>query len=257
MLKIIYRKIDDYFFNSKIQNYRHANETKKNLELLESGLDYKYIVHYKKNHSCELSILCDKYGSDKGEISSKDNPYYWTSHTYADFYTNLFPDPSKVTKVYENGIGTNNPDIESNMTSKGMPGASLRVWRDFFSNAKIFGTDIDEEILFEEENIQTFQLDQTNSGQIKRFWTNLDQKDFDFMLDDGLHEYEAGISLFANSIEYLSQKGIYVIEDVLMEDLFKYKAYFSDKDYVVQYVTMIRPDEKLCDNSIVVIRRSD
>ena len=255
MIKAIYRKLDDYFFNSSIQKARHAKETQKNLKLLEDGLGYKYVVHYKKDYSNRLSELCDKYGSDKGEISPDNNPYDWRSHTYADFYSTLFQDQRKVQKVYENGIGTNDIDIESNMTSQGKPGGSLRVWRDFFPNAIIYGTDIHEKILFEETNIKTFQLDQTISEQIKNFWKDLGENGFDFMLDDGLHTFNSGVTLFNNSIDYLSQNGIYVIEDVLLEDLYKYKSFFNETDYSVQYVTLFRPDEVLCDNSIVVVRK--
>ena len=39
--------------------------------------------------------------------------------------------------VFECGLGTNNPDLQGNMTVDGMPGASLRVWRDYFKNAQI------------------------------------------------------------------------------------------------------------------------
>ena len=41
------------------------------------------------------------------------------------------------------------------MTLSGSPGASLRVWKDFFSNAKIYGSDIDKDILFNEDRIFT------------------------------------------------------------------------------------------------------
>ena len=34
------------------------------------------------------------------------------------------------------------------MGIKGKPGASLRVWKDYFPNANIIGVDIDENILF-------------------------------------------------------------------------------------------------------------
>ena len=39
--------------------------------------------------------------------------------------------------MFECGLGTNNPNLKSNMTENGIPGASLRVWRDYFFNAKI------------------------------------------------------------------------------------------------------------------------
>ena len=54
------------------------------------------------------------------------------------FYNNLFSHCRDTVKlVFECGIGTNYPDTKSNMTSTGKPGASLKVWKDYFPNAKI------------------------------------------------------------------------------------------------------------------------
>ena len=49
----------------------------------------------------------------------------------------------------------------------GKPGASLRVWRDYFPNAIIYGADIDKDILFAEERIKTFYIDQLDPVAIK------------------------------------------------------------------------------------------
>ena len=42
--------------------------------LLGDNCDYKYSVFYQKDLASELSALCDKYGSDKGEILSSGHP---------------------------------------------------------------------------------------------------------------------------------------------------------------------------------------
>ena len=39
------------------------------------------------------------------------------------------------------GIGTNNPNIESSMGKDYKPGSSLKVWKEYFLNANIFGAD--------------------------------------------------------------------------------------------------------------------
>lgn len=83
----------------------------------------------------KLKILCDKYGSDKASIFSKDpvHTYSWISHTYADIYDMIFaPIKKDVKYLFECGIGTNNPLIPSNMSINGRPGASLFVWREYF-----------------------------------------------------------------------------------------------------------------------------
>ena len=75
------------------------------------------------------------------------------------------------------------------------------------------------------------------------------------MLDDGLHVFEAGSCLFTHSINQLADHGIYVIEDVNPSDLLRYKEFFSKTPYIVDYVTMLRPNLGLGDNSLVVIRK--
>jgi hypothetical protein len=113
----------------------------------------------------ELSLLCDLYGSDKGSLCGR------TAHTYTSFYEYLFSNiRSDVKLVLECGLGTNNPNIPSNMGKNGQPGASLRVWRDYFPNAQIIGVDIDKDILFTENRIETRYIDQTSSETIMEFF---------------------------------------------------------------------------------------
>ena len=51
---------------------------------------------------------------------------------------------------------------------KSRPGASLRVWKEFFTKAKIFGADIDKNTLFREKRIQTFHVDQFDSKVLRK-----------------------------------------------------------------------------------------
>jgi hypothetical protein len=227
----------------------------KYLALLNSGLGHAYIGHYKKNPSCYLAELCDKYGSDKGELKEGGHPYPWPSHTYSDFYSRLFGHcRNYIKKVFECGLGTNNPNLLSSMGVNGKPGASLRVWRDYFPNAQIVGADIDRDILFKEERIETFFVDQTDPKSIEDLWRNSGLDCCDFMIDDGLHTYSAGICLFENSIERLSPSGIYIIEDVSTQNLMMFKQYFSNKPYQVDFVNLLRPTGVLSDNNLVVVR---
>jgi len=116
--------------------------------------------------------------------------------------------------VFECGLGTNNPNLQSNMTVNGIPGASLRVWRDYFKNAQIYGADIDKDILFQEDRIKTYYVDQLNTRSIEIMWKEIGIQNFDIIIDDGLHTTDANINLFVNSFNKLKKNGIYIIEDV-------------------------------------------
>ena len=62
--------------------------------------------------------------------------------------------------------------LKSSMGVNGQPGASLRMWKDYFPNASIFGCDIDRDVLFSEERIKTFHCDQTSAKSISNFLKN-------------------------------------------------------------------------------------
>lgn len=254
-MKSIIRKFDDIFLNKSLQKRRYKNRLAENLHELESGLSYRFTVYHKKGRDL-VTELCDKYGSDKGSMRDSGHPYPWLPHTYADLYSRLFSHCRlKVRKVFECGLGTNNPSLASSMGVSGKPGASLRVWRDYFPNAMVYGADIDRQILFAEERIKTYYIDQLDPRVIGDFWRQVGEKDFDFMLDDGLHTFEAGTCLFQHSIDRLAPDGIYVIEDVSVSDLLRYERYFRPSAYSVDYVTMYRPNADLADNNLVVVRR--
>ena len=222
----------------------------------ESLFDHQIVSSYPKNTRCVIAGLCDVHGSDKGSLTQSGHAYPWAAHTYADYYARLFSHcRHAIHHVFECGLGTNNTKIPSSMGALGKPGASLRVWRDYFPHATIHGADIDQDILFQEERIHTYHLDQLDPTSIAHLWQKIGVSAFDLMIDDGLHTYQAGSTLFMHSIDRLAEHGIYIIEDVSSTDLFRYQQFFADQNYVVEYVCLYRPNMGLSDNSLIVIRK--
>ena len=81
------------------------------------------------------------------------------------------------------------------------------------------------------------------------------------MIDDGLHTFQAGKTLFLESIGYLAPNGTYIIEDVEHDDMFKYMDFFDGLDFRVSFVSLRRPLEggrevPVGDNQLVVIKRT-
>jgi hypothetical protein len=254
MLKGEAQKIDA-LLNHPIRRYRRERYLNGWLKPLNTRLDHRIIAYYGHSSASFLSELCQKYGSDKGAISKSGHPYPWAPHTYADYYSRLFDHcRTNIKKVFECGLGTNNINITANMGFFGKPGASLRVWRDYFPNAAILGADIDKEILFNEERINTFYVDQTDPVSIAELWSNINVDNFDFMVDDGLHTFEAGVCLFESSVSRLANQGIYVIEDVNFPDLTRYATFFENKAFQVDYVIMLDSNFHL--HGMVVIRKN-
>jgi hypothetical protein len=223
---------------------------------LDKHFERHYVTYYRKSKTSLLNSLCDRYGSDKGEIKTGGHPYPWRSHSYADFYERQFGMQRKYMRnVFECGLGTNNPALESTMGAEGRPGASLRIWRDYFPSANIYGADIDKEILFEEERISTFFCDQTDPVSIGRLWSNMPGIEFEIMIDDGLHTFDAGRCLFENSFHKLTDNGIYIIEDVKRDDLEKFQIYLTQKAVNFEFICLYRDGLPLGSNSLIVIRQ--
>lgn len=222
-------------------------------------IEYKFNFFYEKKLSA-LSLLCDQYQCDKGYFNLSKRVFFRNlhPHTYADFYSLLFDHcRNDIKKVFECGIGTNNPNLPSSMGVQYKPGASLRVWKDYFLKANIYGADIDKNILFEEERIKTFEVDQLNKYSVQRMWNNIKEDNFDLIIDDGLHTYDAGVILFNNSYSMLRDGGLYVIEDVHPSYLYKLSNFFT-KNYDTQIITLKSNSKKLLqDNNIILIKKNN
>lgn len=175
--------------------------------------------------STELCKIMGECGSDKGH----DNILY-SRHNYTLIYYKLFHEiKENKLRIFELGLGTNNPNLESNMGLNGKPGASLYGWAKFFPNADIFGADIDRGILFQTDRIHTYYCDQTNMYEIKKMWSNKELwTPFDIIVEDGLHEFDANVCFFENSIHKLKQNGYFIIEDIAYNTIPKWEEKINE-----------------------------
>lgn len=208
------------------------------------------LLNYTTNSSVnsKLTELMNYYGSDKG---GKNN-----HHNYSDYYSEIFFNKRKDVKNFlEIGLGTNNVNLASNMGKEGVPLASLKAWRDYFENANIYGADIDKEILKNDYRIKTFFVDQTNPATISLMFKNIGVSKFDVILEDGLHEYNANICFFENSISFLSDDGIYIIEDVYFKDKIKFINYFKNSEYNYSIIDIYHK-KNIANNCVVVVRKN-
>lgn len=199
-----------------------------------------------------MSILCEimkRCGSDKG--------LGW--HNYTEKYFKLFDNnKTNIKYVFELGLGTNNIDVPSNMGKDGIPGASLRGWKEYFINAEIYGADIDEKILFNEDRIDTFYCDQTDEKSIYNLWENEKIKNilFDIIIDDGLHSVFANINFLKHSFHKLNKNGFYIIEDILNEEVDTFENELK-KIKNITYILLEFPHEKnIYDNRICLIQHA-
>jgi hypothetical protein len=151
-----------------------------------------------------LNELIDEFGSDKN-LSG-----------YTPTYIELFESiRDKNLNLLEIGIGTIIHGAQSSMSNTKIqnykPGASLRAWKTYFPNGLIYGGDIQEDTQFTEERIQTFLFDSTNKEECDN---TLKDMEFDIIIDDGWHKWEAQLNTITNLFSRVKVGGYYVIEDI-------------------------------------------
>lgn len=162
----------------------------------------------------ELTSLADKYKTDKG---SKRASF---TEVYEIF---LHPIKFEAKKIFEIGIAK---------------GASLKMFRDYFPNAVIYGIDITDCSWLNSNTLKTFVADQANRKQLKGFIDTYGS-DFDVILDDGGHTMEQQQTSFGFLFKHVKPGGYYIIEDVNTSIGLNKDKFGADKDEGNTTYTMI------------------
>ena len=166
--------------------------------------EFKRLMNSDSTDQQTLAQIFMKYGSDKSSV-----------HNYHEVYGALFSNPNLVTKVVEIGIGTDSPNVLSNMGKfhEGV-GGSLRGWREYFPNAEIYGFDIDEKSFFTEERISTAEVNQLNRDSVRNAMSRFEDNSLDLFVDDGLHALDANLTPIPEVFPKLKSGGWLMVEDI-------------------------------------------
>jgi hypothetical protein len=165
-------------------------ELKKFLTFRFRGIqDYFYQVFI----GSDLNALADVYDTDK-----------WGSHFYTQHYeTHFAPLRRKKINILEIGIGGYDNPEEG--------GGSLRMWRSYFPNARIFGIDIHDKSCHDERRIKTFKGSQVDDVFLDNIIKEIGQ--VDIVIDDGSHINDHVLHTFKFLFPRIDCQW-YVIEDV-------------------------------------------
>lgn len=135
-----------------------------------------------------LCELAKKYGTDK-----------CVPHNYTPLYYRLLRDRvERVKKVLEVGIGRG--------------ARSLKMWEEFFPNAQIFGVDTDRPASLNHGRVKSFRLDQTNRDEMQKLGRKFGK--FDVIVEDGDHKPSSQIAAMHSLLPFLTDDGLYFLEDV-------------------------------------------
>jgi hypothetical protein len=154
----------------------------------------------------ELHRLALKHGTDK-----QNDVHTYKNMSYCDIYEKYLEKKRfDVKKVIEIGI---------------LNGSSLRMWKEYFPNAIIYGIDINPYCKrFEEDRIKCF----IGSQNDKDFLNSVKEEvgEYDFLIDDGSHITRHQITSFDILYENCKPDGLYIIEDLRCS----YETYLNHHD---------------------------
>jgi len=218
-------------------------------------MKFNQIIYNGHSGSSELCNIGLKYGTDK-------SPLVKNSHAYTCFYNLLFS-----TLKYKN-ISFGEIGIYKNF--------SMKMWREYFHNANLYGWDCFPE-QSGEKRYQEYDFVQSAKNDFlhNTFYDYMNVKDeqsidtslkktntkFDVLIDDSDHDFWSQIRIIRNAVNYIKPGGILIIEDVE----FKVYQYFDlvceyghDKFYdVFTQVKTLHNNQKHgsdCDELIILTR---
>lgn len=168
------------------------------------NLRLTYLVAYKCN---PLVSLCNAARTDKGTEAYSGNGF---PHCYAIKYHDLFAEHrDDAFALLEIGL-----DDTSKETGQPRDAPSLRVWRDYFPRAMLYGYDINDFAIFNQERTLTFQGDQGSRPDLDRFIAQHGEPEFRIVIDDGSHASSHQQASLAALFRCVEPGGMYVIEDL-------------------------------------------
>ena len=153
-----------------------------------------------------LCDLCVKFGTDKSPFTGGGGH----RHPYTAPYSLLFePLKNKPIKFAEIGV---------------FRGASILVWRNFFTKARIYGFDNDYQNMesIRAMNIPGVNLDIMDARKPESIEAGFskymaDGELFDVILDDALHDPSQQVVTIRTCLKMLKQGGLLIVEDIFRD----------------------------------------
>ena len=142
----------------------------------------------------KLDELAIRHGTDKGPIDASGKRGHHFTSVYSDYLGHMTATGFRMLEI---GV---------------KEGASIRMWRDFFPQAKIVGIDINPMcVRHAGGNVTVEIVDQGDLTAMRAFANRV--ADFDVIIDDGGHAMRQQIMSFEVLFPKLAGGGIYFIED--------------------------------------------
>lgn len=115
--------------------------------------------------------------------------------------------------IYDKYLGQNRENVRSVLEIGVKEGQSLKLWSEYFPNAKIRGIDITPKYNGDGNRISVYKGSQEDPILLNQVIKDADGI-FDVIIDDGSHINELTIKTFNYIWPHLKSKGLYFIEDL-------------------------------------------
>jgi hypothetical protein len=155
----------------------------------------------------DLTTLANAARTDKGTVAG-------LGHGYSLLYDLLFAgrrlEPLNICEI---GLCIGGPEVASGSIDRSVNDVpSIRMWREYFPHARLYGVDISDFSAFENEWFKFVRADAGDAQQLKKV-ADLGVG-FDIVIDDGshapFHQQRTFLSLFPT----LRPGGMFIIEDI-------------------------------------------
>jgi hypothetical protein len=158
-----------------------------------------------------LTELANHFGSDKGTVPPgpgfRGNDYTSIYEAYLKGYRD------RAFSLVEIGLGVKGDRWEAKIVQgRNTGGASVKMWRNYFPRAHIYGLDVNECAYLDDERTRTFVADQGNVEDLAAFVESVPS--FDVVVDDGSHRPDHQQISLDFLFPHLSPGGLYFIEDL-------------------------------------------
>lgn len=143
-----------------------------------------------------LATLANIFGTDKGDFGGDFGYGHKYAHIYERYFESRRNDPLNIIEI---GV---------------WKGASLKVWENYFPNAKIIGVEnLESTVDVQLERAEVCIGDATDPMFLKQVLERFD-RNIDIIIDDGSHLLDHQITSLEYLAPHLEANGLYFVEDV-------------------------------------------
>ena len=205
-------------------------------------IDYKFFTDFQKELYTEHGYMLDKLNPSNeswhfNKLTDKKEFINTNAHNYYLEYAHRFEKKRNTAlKVLEIGVHH---------------GYSLLLWESYFSQAHIYGIDIDlsasfrgdtpKDLLKDKERIHLFEFDAYEKQNVENFIKE-EGGNFDIIIEDGSHHPIHQLQALSYFLPHINKEGMFIVEDVIadIDTLLRFKRIFnlsSEAFYLDEYLT--------------------